>query len=86
MRRHHGNVNINVNFDKHDKKGPASMCAPISQGQVKLSTILMLKGGCFGKKYPSQSPRALTITDQTACLLVTDLRPYFGGSFVLSRS
>ena len=47
MRRHHGNVDI----DKHDKKGLASMCAPISQGQVHFST--MLKGGYFGTKYPT---------------------------------
>ena len=55
-------------------KGPASTCAPTSQGQVKLST--KVKGGCFGTKYPSQSPRALTIMDQIASLLVEDLRPY----------
>ena len=69
-----GMLTSKLNFDKHDEKGLASMCAPISQGHVKLST--MVKGGCFGTKYPSQSPRALAISDQTARLLVKDLRPY----------
>ena len=68
MRRHHGNVKIN---DQPDKKGPAanaSTSTPMSKGQVNLST--MLSGGSFGSKYPSQSPRASTITDQIARLIV----------------
>lgn len=87
IRRHH--ENLDVSSGPSQKTGHTQVTQPSLnlQGQVKLTA--MLSWGSFGAKYPSQSPIAMTITEQIALLIIKDLRPYSiveGSEFIVRGS